>query len=62
MRRILVIVSAVCFFAPLCVTTVGRADDKGSPIFGVTIPAGYRQWELIARSDETGLVVGNIGV
>ena len=26
MRRILVIVSAVCFFAPLSVTTVGRAD------------------------------------
>ena len=27
MRRILVIVSAVCFFAPLSVTTVGRAAD-----------------------------------
>jgi peptidoglycan LD-endopeptidase LytH len=27
MRRILVIVSAVCFFAPLSVTTIGRADD-----------------------------------
>ena len=27
MRRILVIVSAVCFFAPLSVSTVGRADD-----------------------------------
>ncbi|HEY0519214.1 MAG TPA: peptidoglycan DD-metalloendopeptidase family protein [Ilumatobacteraceae bacterium] len=27
MRRILVIVSVVCFFAPLSLTTVGRADD-----------------------------------
>jgi murein DD-endopeptidase MepM/ murein hydrolase activator NlpD len=27
MRRILVIVWAVCFFAPLSVTTIGRADD-----------------------------------
>jgi hypothetical protein len=30
------------------------ADDQGSPIFSVTIPAGYRQWELIATSQETG--------
>jgi len=25
-------------------------ESKGSPIFGVTIPAGYRKWELIAPS------------
>jgi hypothetical protein len=31
-----------------------RASDDGSPIFGVTIPAGYRQWQLIAPSQETG--------
>jgi hypothetical protein len=31
----------------------GRADVEGaSPIFGVTIPDGYRQWELIAPSHE----------
>lgn len=29
-------------------------DDKASPIFGVTIPAGYRQWEVIAPSQEAG--------
>lgn len=29
-------------------------SDVGSPIFGVTIPPGYRQWELIAPSQETG--------
>jgi Cytochrome P460 len=28
------------------------SDDKASPIFGVTIPAGYRRWELIAPSHE----------
>src|ERR1700760_2978971 len=32
----------------------GRADDDASPIFGVKIPAGYRQWELIAPSHEAG--------
>jgi Cytochrome P460 len=34
--------------------TPGRADDEGSPIFGVTIPDGYRHWEMIAPSEETG--------
>ncbi len=37
----------------------------GSPIFGVTIPSGYRQWELIAPAqeaaplDELRVVLGN---
>jgi hypothetical protein len=26
--------------------------DEASPIFGVTIPRGYRQWELIAPAEE----------
>ena len=34
---------------------LGRADEQGaSPIFGVRIPVGYRQWELIAPSREAG--------
>lgn len=33
--------------------TAGRADDEGSPTYDVTIPTGYRQWELIAPSQET---------
>jgi hypothetical protein len=32
----------------------GRAADEASPIFGVTIPAEYRKWELIAPSHEAG--------
>jgi cytochrome P460 len=34
--------------------TAGFAGDHESPIFGVTIPEGYRQWELIAPSHEEG--------
>lgn len=34
--------------------SVAIADDKGSPIYGVTVPAGYRQWELVAPSHEAG--------
>jgi hypothetical protein len=42
-----------------------RAGSAGSPIFGVTIPPGYRQWEIVAPSQETGnldelrVVLGN---
>ena len=32
--------------------SVTSADDNASPIYGVTIPAGYRQWQLIAPSHE----------
>ena len=38
--------------------------DEASPIFGVTIPKGYREWQLIGVAHEAGLdelrgVVGN---
>ena len=40
------------------------ADSKASPIYGVTIPAGYRQWEVVAPSheallDELRVILGN---
>ena len=34
-----------------------RAEEKeasASPLFGVTIPAGYRKWEMVAPSHEAG--------
>jgi hypothetical protein len=30
----------------------GLIAEDASPIFGVTIPQGYRQWELIAPAEE----------
>src|SRR5437016_6960786 len=45
---------AVAFAVTTMQLTPGRADDDSSPIFGVKIPAGYRQWELIAPSHEPG--------
>lgn len=46
--------------APACIATVapsmpGRTEGSGSPIYGVTIPAGYRQWKMAAPSYEAGL-------
>jgi hypothetical protein len=29
----------------------GRADEPASPIYGVTLPPGYRDWKLIAVSE-----------
>lgn len=34
--------------------TKAKAEVSASPIFGVTIPAGYRRWELIAPAHEAG--------
>jgi hypothetical protein len=57
MKRLAVIVcvgAAAAFLFTAVQLTDGRADDDSSPIFGVKIPAGYRQWELIAPSHEAG--------
>ena len=32
----------------------GRADDEAVPIFGIKIPAGYRDWRLISVAHEEG--------
>src|ERR1700732_2659328 len=34
--------------------SAGGADDEGSPIFGVKIPPGYRDWRLISVAHEEG--------
>jgi len=41
------------------------SEDKASPIFRVTIPSGYRSWELIAPAhrpdlDEIRAILGNV--
>jgi cytochrome P460 len=32
----------------------GYADDEAAPIFGITIPPGYRDWKLISVAHEEG--------
>jgi hypothetical protein len=34
--------------------TAGRADDNASPIYGVKLPEGYRDWRLISVAHEEG--------
>ena len=45
---------AACMLTASIPSAAGRADDESSPIFGVTIPQGYRHWELVAVSHEAG--------
>jgi cytochrome P460 len=56
--------TALVCAAALAPLTQGRAQGAASPIFGVTIPDGYRQWQLIAPShvpsfDELRGILGN---
>jgi hypothetical protein len=44
------LVSAVAYMAPAS----GQGDGESSPIFGVKIPPGYRDWRLISVAHEEG--------
>lgn len=51
----LVIFTAAVMSCALVATFVARANTTSkpaSPIYGVTIPGGYRQWQLIAPAQE----------
>jgi len=57
MKRIpfllVVVVTLACvilFSAPMS----GHADEEAVPIFGIKIPAGYRDWKLISVAHEEG--------
>jgi Cytochrome P460 len=68
MKRTSVVFVAAATITAIAMTwfTPGLADGEGaSPIFGVTIPEGYRQWELVAVAHEEGLdelrgILGNV--
>lgn len=46
------IMAASCALAMAFVVHANDADKPVSPIYGVTIPDGYRQWQLIAPAQE----------
>lgn len=47
-------IATICALSVSTTPAQTPGGDGASPIFGVTIPPGYRQWELIAPSQETG--------
>jgi hypothetical protein len=61
-RLVVTVAMAACAAVSLSFPTC--AEDEASPIFGVKIQPGYRQWELVAPShvpsfDEIRAILGN---
>jgi cytochrome P460 len=57
MKRIaflVVVVATVAGVVASMAPASGRADDEAVPIFGIKIPAGYRDWKLISVAHEEG--------
>jgi hypothetical protein len=57
MRAIAYLLVAVVALAGVLVYIAhasGQADGEADPIFGITIPAGYRDWRLISVAHEEG--------
>jgi Cytochrome P460 len=57
MRRIvcaLVAVAALAGVAAYVAPASGQSDGEAAPIFGIKIPAGYRDWRLISVAHEEG--------
>ena len=55
MKRISLLALAVAMAASVfasMASTAGGADDDASPMYGVTIPPGYRHWELVSVAHE----------
>ena len=56
MKRIVFLVIAVATLAAVVASLApaGRADDEAVPIFGIKIPAGYRDWKMVSVAHEEG--------
>jgi hypothetical protein len=57
MRRIVFVLIAIGGLTGVVASLApasGQADGKAAPIFGVTIPPGYRDWRLISVAREEG--------
>ncbi len=58
MRRIVFVLVAVVALAgvvPYAVPVSGQAAGEAAPIYGITIPPGYRDWRLISVKQLTGV-------
>jgi hypothetical protein len=51
---VLVAVAALAGVVASMAPASGQADGEAAPIFGVTIPPGYRDWRLISVAHEEG--------
>lgn len=57
MKRIVLILAALGVLGSAAATLLpasGQTDGEAAPIYGIKIPAGYRNWELISVAREDG--------
>ncbi len=57
MKRLAYLLAAVVALAGVIVYmahATGRSDGEADPVFGITIPPGYRDWKLISVAHEEG--------
>jgi hypothetical protein len=57
MKRVAFLVVAVAMVAGIVASMVpasSRADGEAVPIFGITIPHGYRDWRMVSVAHEEG--------
>jgi hypothetical protein len=57
MKRIVLLLAAIATIGGVIVASApatSHADDQAVPIFGIKIPAGYRDWKLISVAHEEG--------
>jgi hypothetical protein len=57
MKRIALLLVGIAAVAGVVAITVAAArhpDEQAAPIFGIKIPAGYRDWKLISVAHEEG--------
>jgi hypothetical protein len=57
MKRIAFLLLAVVVVAAVFAITApasGHADEEATPLFGIRIPPGYRDWKLISVAHEAG--------
>jgi len=52
--RALAVAAATCVIAALMPIVARSVDDEASAVFGVRIPVGYRDWQLISVAHEAG--------
>ena len=56
-RRIVFVLAAVVALAGVAAyvaSASGNSEDEAAPIYGIKIPAGYRDWRLISVGHEAG--------
>ena len=51
---LLVAVAAVAGVVATMAPASGQADGEAAPIYGIKIPAGYRDWKLVSVAHEEG--------